>query len=81
MFFIFTIHNFFKKTLLLVESSVIVIFHMNFLMHCVVIINYLGIFFIKLKKIGVNNCFKPLISFVVTTVASRLKSEQKEKEK
>ena len=28
-----------------------------------------------------NNCFKPLISSVFTTVASRLKLEQKEKEK
>ena len=30
---------------------------------------------------GVSNCFKPLISSVFTTVASRLKLEQKEKEK
>ena len=38
---------------------------------------------ITLEKIlqGVNNCFKPLISPVFTTVVSRLKSEQKEKEK
>ena len=37
---------------------------------------------IPIKKIqGVNNCFKPLISSVFTTVVSRLKSEQKEKEK
>ena len=28
----------------------------------------------------VNNCFKPLILSVFTTVASKLKSEQKEKE-
>ena len=33
------------------------------------------------RKQGVNNCFKPLILSVFTTVASRLKSEQKEKEK
>ena len=32
------------------------------------------------RKQGVNSCFKPLISSVFTTVASRLKSEQKEKE-
>ena len=32
-------------------------------------------------KKGANNCFKPLISSIFTTVASRLKSEQKEKEK
>ena len=32
-------------------------------------------------KQEVNNCFKPLISFDFTTVASRLKSEQKESEK
>ena len=39
---------------------------MIFLMGYVVIIN------------RANNCFKPLISSVFTTVASRLKSEQKE---
>ena len=33
------------------------------------------------KKQEVNNCFEALISSVFTTVASRLKSEQKEKEK
>ena len=33
------------------------------------------------RKQGVNNCFKPQILSVFTTVASRLKSEQKEKEK
>ena len=27
------------------------------------------------RKLGVNNCFKPLILFVFTTVDSRLKSE------
>ena len=32
------------------------------------------------RKQGVNNCFKPLILSVFTTVASRLKSEQKKKE-
>ena len=48
-------------------------------MHYAIIINYFGenIF----QKQGVNNCFKPLIPSVFTTVASRLKSEQKEKEK
>ena len=45
------------------------------------IINYLGknIFPVK-RKHRVNNCFKSLILSVFTTVASRLKSEQKEKE-
>ena len=38
-------------------------------------------FFPVKRKQGVNNCFKPLILSVFTTVASRLKSEQKEKEK
>ena len=33
------------------------------------------------RKHGVSNCFKFIISSVFTTVASRLKSEQKEKEK
>ena len=52
-------------------------------MRYAVIINYyIGIFFFPIKgKQGVNNCFKPLISTVFTTVASRLKSEQKEKGK
>ena len=67
---------------LLVESLVIIIFYMIFLMCYAVIINYFGkkTFPIKRKQ-GVNNCFKPLILSVFTTVASRLKSEQKEKEK
>ena len=38
-------------------------------------------FFFHLRENGVNNCFKPLISSVFTAAASRLKSEQKEKEK
>ena len=68
---------------LLVESSVIVIFYSIFLMRYAVIINYyFGNFFFPIKrKEGVSNCFKPLISSVFTTVASRLKSEQNEKEK
>ena len=33
------------------------------------------------RKQGVNNCFTPLILSVFTTVASRLKSGHKEKEK
>ena len=33
------------------------------------------------EKTGGTKCFKPLILSVFTTVASRLKSEQKEKEK
>ena len=52
-------------------------------MRYAVIINYFGnfLFFLIKRKQGVNNCFKPLISSVFTTVASRLKSEQKEKGK
>ena len=38
-------------------------------------------YFLIKRKQGVNNCFRPLISSVFTTVASRLKSEQKGKEK
>ena len=38
-------------------------------------------FFPVKRKQGVENCFKPLTSSAFTTVASRLKSEQKEKEK
>ena len=46
--------------------------------------NYFGFFFPVKRKQGVNNCFKPLISFallLLSFAASRLKSEQKEKEK
>ena len=52
-------------------------------MRYAVIIYYFGknIFFPIKRKQGVNNCFKPLISSVFITVASRLKSEQTEKEK
>ena len=50
-----------------------------------VIINYKSFwknfFFPIKKKQGVSNCFKPLILSVFTTVASRLKSEKKKKEK
>ena len=47
-----------------------------------VIIDYFGKKKIPMKrKQGVNNCFKPLIWSVFTTVPSRLKSEQKEKER
>ena len=47
-----------------------------------VIIDYFGKKKIPMKrKQGVNNCFKPLIWYVFTTVPSRLKSEQKEKER
>ena len=61
---------------LLVGSSVIVIFY-------ALCCNYY--YFGKNKspikrKQGVNDCFKPLIPSVFTTVASRLKSEPKEKE-
>ena len=53
-------------------------------MRYAVIINYYfekNIFFPIKRKQGVSNCFKPQISSVFITVASRLKSEQKEKEK
>ena len=41
---------------------------------------YFGkIFFPIKRKQGVNNCFKPLIVSVFTTVASKLKSEQKKR--
>ena len=54
-------------------------------MHYTVIINYQlfwkNIFFAIKRKQGVKNCFKSLILSVFTSVASRLKSEQKEKEK
>ena len=70
--------------LLLVESSVI-FFYIIFLMHYTVIINYQlfwkNNFFAIKRKQGVKNCFKSLILSVFTSVASRLKSEQKEKEK
>ena len=49
--------------------------------YTVIIITLEKIFFPIKRKQGVNNCFKPLISPVFTTVVSRLKSEQKEKEK
>ena len=67
---------------LLVESSVSVIFCVIFLMHyvAIIILDKKKNFPIKRKQ-GVNNCFKPLILSVFTAVASRLKSEQKEKEK
>ena len=50
-------------------------------MHYEVSINYFGKKNSQLRENGVNNCFKPLLSSVFTTVASRLKSEQKELEK
>ena len=64
-----------------VESSVIVIFYVIFLMRSAVIIILEKHFFPISRKQGVNNCFKPLIMSVFTTAAFRLKSEQKEKEK
>ena len=45
------------------------------------VIIILEFFFPIKRKQGVNNCFKPLILSVFTTVASRLISEQKGKEK
>ena len=66
---------------LLVESSVIVVFYVIFLMPDAVIINYFEKKFFQWRENGTNNCFKPLISSVFTTVATRLKSEQKETEK
>ena len=56
------------------ESLVIVTFYAIFLMRY-------GVIFPIKRKQRVNNCFKPLISSVFTTAASRSKSEQKEKEK
>ena len=54
-------------------------------MHYTIIINYQlfwkNNFFAIKRKQGVKNCFKSLILSVFTSVASRLKSEQKEKEK
>ena len=46
-----------------------------------IIINYFGKKIFQSREKWVNNCFKPLISPVFTTVAYRLKSEQKVKEK
>ena len=74
------ISNHVKIRLLLVESLIIVIFYVIFLMCYAVINYYFGKKFFSIKrKQEVNNCFKPLILSVFTTVASRLKSEQKEK--
>ena len=56
-------------------------------MRYTVIINYelfWKFFFPVKRKQGVNNCFKSVISFallLLSFAASRLKSEQKEKEK
>ena len=50
-------------------------------MCCVVIVNYFGKKKSIKKKQGVNNCFKPLIPSVFTTIASKLNSKQKEKGK
>ena len=61
----------------LVGSLVIVIFYMIFLMHHAVVINLKKKIFLIKRKQGVNNCFKPLISSVFTTVVSRSKFEQK----
>ena len=55
------------------ESLVIVTFYAIFLMRY-------GVIFPIKRKQRVNNCFKPLISSVFTTAASRLELE-KEKEK
>ena len=50
-------------------------------MRYAVVFNYYFGFVFQIKgKQGVNNCFKSLISSVFTTVAIRLKSEQKDKE-
>ena len=65
--------------LLLVESSVIVTFYMIFL--CGNYYYFLKFFFLTKRKQGVHNSFKPLISSVFNTIASGLKSNQKEKEK
>ena len=65
--------------LLLVESSVIVTFYMIFL--CGNYYYFLKFFFPTKRKKGVHNSFKPLILSVFNTIASGLKSNQKEKEK
>ena len=67
---------------LLVESSVIVIFYVIFLIRYAVIINYYFAkkkFQIKRKQVA-NNCFKLLISSAFTTVTLRLKSDKKKRE-
>ena len=66
---------------LLAESSVIVIFYMIFFYVLCSNYYFVNFFFSIKRKQGISNCFKPLISSVFTTVASRLKSEQKEKGK
>ena len=68
---------------LLVESLITVIFYVIFLMRYVIIIIILekNFFFSIMRKQGINNCFKPPILSVFTTLVSRLNSEQKEKEK
>ena len=55
-------------------------FSHDFFMCCVVIVNYFGKKN-QLRENGVNNCFKPLIPSVFTTIASRWNSKQKEKGK
>ena len=49
--------------------------------YVVIIILEKEFFFWIKREQGMNNRFKPLILSVFTTVASRLKSEQEEKEK
>ena len=44
------------------------------------VINYI-VFFSSKRKQGVSNCFRPLFSSIFATVASKLISQQKEKEK
>ena len=47
--------------------------------YAVIIIISEKYFFPIKRKQGVKNCFKPLIVSVFTTVASKLKSEQKKR--
>ena len=64
----------------LVENLFIVILYMIFLIPYEVIICYFGKnFFPIMRKQGLKNCLS--LCFHVFTITSRLKSEQKEKEK
>ena len=82
---ILTVHYFIQKNLAKFESLVVVIPDLTLMRYvdfdALLIINYFANNVFQLRENGVNNCFETLISSVFTTVASRVKSEQKEKEK
>ena len=82
---ILTVHYFIQKNLTKFESLVVVIPDLTLMRYvdfdALLIINYFANNVFQLRENGVNNCFETLISSVFTTVASRVKSEQKEKEK